>query len=196
MSDDGSYVFFDSADPLVPQATNGKLNVYEWHEGKLALISSGTDAYSSFFLDSSPDGSNVFFGTHAQLSPRDTDGAGDLYDARIGGGEQLLGETAQCEGDACQPPLATPLDQTPASLSFSGAGNVSGAEQAPLAAAPSPRARRQARRRVLLARALTACRRDRSRHVRTVCERHARKRYGSAAKASAEPVKSSRRGGR
>jgi len=194
ISDDGSYVFFDSADPLVPQATNGKLNVYEWREGKLGLISPGSDAYSSFFLDSSPDGSNVFFGTHAQLSPRDTDSAGDLYDARVGGGERALGETAQCEGDACQPPPATPLDRTPASLSFSGAGNVSAAAAPP--AAPAPRASGQARRRVLLAKALKACTKQRSRHVRVVCERHAHKRYGSAAKASAGPVKSSGKGGR
>ena len=30
MSDNGSYAFFDSADPLVPQATSGSLHVYEW----------------------------------------------------------------------------------------------------------------------------------------------------------------------
>ena len=30
MSDDGSCVFFDSADPLVPQAENHTLDVFEW----------------------------------------------------------------------------------------------------------------------------------------------------------------------
>ena len=31
MSDNGEYVFFDTADALVPQDTNGTLDVYEWH---------------------------------------------------------------------------------------------------------------------------------------------------------------------
>ena len=83
MSDDGSYVFFDSADALVPQATNGTLDVYEWHDGRISLLSSGSDATPSYFLGASTDGSNVFFGTHAQLVPADQDTAGNIYDARI-----------------------------------------------------------------------------------------------------------------
>ncbi len=122
---DGSYVFFDSAESLVPQATNGKIDVYEWHEGTISLVGSGQDSTNSFFLDSSENGSNVFFGTHAQLVPQDTDTEGDLYDARICTAEDPClkppGESErECEGDACQNPVPGPAGLTPASVAFSG----------------------------------------------------------------------------
>jgi cell division septation protein DedD len=123
ISNDGEYAFFDTAEPLVPQDTNSALDVYEWHDGVISLISSGTDPRNTFFLDSSADGSNVFFGTHVRLVPQDTDSSGDLYDARIGGGFRVFAGTGQCEGDACQNPGPSPIDQTPASLTFSGLGN-------------------------------------------------------------------------
>jgi hypothetical protein len=131
MSDDGSYVFFDTADALAPQDGNGTLDVYEWHEGRVSLISSGTDAAPSFFLGTSASGHDVFFGTHAKLVPQDIDSAGDLYDARICTASEpciapSAGETAQCEGDACQTPAPSPIDSTPGSLTFSGLGNVVG----------------------------------------------------------------------
>ena len=130
----GSYVFFDTAESLVPQATNGKVDVYEWEadgtgscteaKGCVRLIGSGQDSISSFFLGSSADGSNLFLGTHAQLVSRDTDTEGDLYDARRGGGEAQLPSSVPCEGDACSNPPLPPLFQTPASVTFSGAGNL------------------------------------------------------------------------
>jgi hypothetical protein len=129
MSNDGSYVFFDTADALVPTDTNRTLDVYEWHEGALSLISSGHDSAPSFFLGSSPDGSNVFFGTHARLLPQDRDSAGDIYDARICTESDPCiqpppGETAQCEGGACQSPPPLALFQTPATLTLASSGNL------------------------------------------------------------------------
>ena len=137
---DGSYVFFDTAESLVPQATNGKVDVYEWEtdgmgscrevSGCVSLVGSGQDPLSSFFLDSSENGSNVFFGTHARLVPQDTDTEGDLYDARIcepENGNPCIqppsAESKQCEGDACDNPPPAPIEQTPAMLTFSGPGN-------------------------------------------------------------------------
>jgi hypothetical protein len=129
ISENGEYVFFDTAESLVSQDSNGKIDVYEWHNGIISLISSGGDSADSFFLDSSDDGSNVFFGTHAQLVPQDTDTEGDLYDARICTPEDPCiksqpGEAVQCEGGACQSPPSAPIEETPASLTFSGAGNL------------------------------------------------------------------------
>ena len=93
ISDGGSYVFFDTADALVSTDSNKTLDVYEWEvqgtggcglaRGCVHLISSGKDPSPSYFLGASPDGSNVFFGTHARLVPADTDSSGDVYDARI-----------------------------------------------------------------------------------------------------------------
>jgi hypothetical protein len=140
MSENGNYVFFDTAESLVPQDTNGALDVYEWEakgtsgceltQGCVHLISSGEDPKASFFIDSSPDGKNVFFGTHAKLVLADTDGSGDLYDARMEGGFSPPTPIPPCEGDACANPLPLPLVQAPATLTSAGSGNF--------ARAPSP----------------------------------------------------------
>jgi hypothetical protein len=132
MTDDGSYVFFDTADPLVPQDSNGTLDVYEWHGGRVSLISSGQDPAASFLLGTSAaivngedmQAANVFFGTHARLVPQDTDTAGDLYDARVKGGFGVVGRTGPCEGNACQNPSPAPIETSPGSFTFSGPGDV------------------------------------------------------------------------
>jgi hypothetical protein len=123
ISEDGSDVFFDTASALVPQATPGKVHVYEWHEGTISMISSPSDPSDAFFLGSSADGSNVFFSTHAQLAPADTDQSTDVYDARVNGGFSELA-TPQCTGTGCQGvPAAPPIFATPASFTFEGVGN-------------------------------------------------------------------------
>jgi hypothetical protein len=124
-SEDGSYVFFDTADALVPQDTNGKIDVYEWHDGSISLVTSGSDPYDSFFLDASGDGHDVFFGSHAQLVAQDTDVAGDLYDARVGGGFPAPVAPAVCSGDECQGQPSTAPALSPASSElFVGSGNL------------------------------------------------------------------------
>jgi Fibronectin type III domain len=133
ISDDGSYVFFVTTDRLVPQDQNplgGGLitsapgeDVYEWHNGTVSLISSGTDSQPSVFIGASADGRDVFFGTHSQLASQDIDGLGDVYDARIGGGFPVPAGSAPCEGDACQSPSSAPNDATPSSSTFSGPGD-------------------------------------------------------------------------
>jgi hypothetical protein len=138
MSDDGSYAFFDTPTVLVPGATNGTLDVYEWHEGTISLIGSGSEPGPSFFLGYSPyttgkgekvEGGNVFIGTHARLVAADTNSVGNIYDARVCVTESPCiqappGETAQCEGSSCQAQSIEPLDATPTSLTFSGPGDV------------------------------------------------------------------------
>lgn len=127
MSDDGRHVFFDSANALVPSDTNGKLDVYEYdtETGKPALISSGQCNCDSFFDGASPNGGDVFFTTREQLVRSDQDNIYDLYDARVGGGiaAQQEAPPVGCEGDACQAPVSPPVDSTPGSSSFAGAGN-------------------------------------------------------------------------
>ncbi len=107
LSDEGR-LFFDSADPLVPQVTVGTReeqvqgqtqrvgveNVYEYEPqgvgscqspsgGCVALISGGSSSNESAFLETTPSGNDVFFLTAAQLSSQDTDTAFDVYDARV-----------------------------------------------------------------------------------------------------------------
>jgi hypothetical protein len=142
ISDDGSRVFFDSYEALLPHDTNGKVDVYEWerpgsgdctegrpeysppNDGCLSLISSGESPSDSQFVDASADGTDVFFSTASSLLPQDP-GLIDIYDARAGGGYPAPPALpASCEGEACQGPLAPPNDPTPASSAFEGAGNV------------------------------------------------------------------------
>jgi hypothetical protein len=179
MSNDGSEIFFDTADPLVSRDGNKTLDVYEWHDGAISLISSGEDPAPSYFLGMSPDGTNAFFGTHAKLVPEDTDTYGDLYDARVCTTTDPCikpppGETAQCEGDTCQNPPPTPNDPSPVSFIFSGAGNIPGEVK------PQVRALTNTQR---LIRALRACRKKPKRHRKT-CEALARKRYGKTSKST------------
>ncbi len=77
MSDDGSRVFFDSVDALIPQDTNGLNDVYEWErdgsggcesgEGCIYLLTGGTGGEGAFMIDSSSSGDDVFFTSRAQL---------------------------------------------------------------------------------------------------------------------------------
>jgi DNA-binding beta-propeller fold protein YncE len=141
LSDSGR-LFFNAADALVPQDTDGTEDVYQYEPsavgsctgqsptfgpasgGCVDLISSGTSPEESAFLDASENGDDVFFLTASRLTPKDVDTAFDIYDARSGGGEPPLASPPACEGDACQLPATPPLDATPGSLTFNGAGNV------------------------------------------------------------------------
>jgi hypothetical protein len=128
ISDDGRYVFFSTGERLVREDTNGQYDVYEYDTvtGKRSLLSSGESDASSFFLEASPDGKDVFFLTHERLSGWDRDGQVDLYDARVNGGvPDPPPPPPGCEGDACQPPPLALNDPTPGSSSFAGPGNPS-----------------------------------------------------------------------
>lgn len=188
LSEDGSRLFFESTDTLSPRDTNGVGDVYEWEEpghgscteasdsysklngGCVSLISSGQSPRDSEFIDASPSGEDVFFATLSSLVPQDS-GLVDIYDARVDGGfAPPPGTPAACEGEACQSPPAPPLDLTPGSLSFSGAGNLVNEGQVPV----KPRVKSLTRAQQL-AKALRACR-SRVKKKRA-CEAKARSRY-------------------
>ena len=124
MSADGQRVFFDTGDPLVKQDANGVRDVYLWEQGKVSLISSGRSSKESYFLDNSESGNDVFFTTSEGLNPEDTDGAYDVYDARVGGGFSVVGPPAPCSGGGCQTPEAPPSFNAAGSSELNGAGNV------------------------------------------------------------------------
>jgi hypothetical protein len=172
VSNDGGRVFFASPDRLLPQATNGLYNVYEYEVGTLHLLDDGSAPFQSWLVGASADGRDVVFATDASLLPQDRDGGqADLYDARIGGGFPELTPPAPCHGEACKPPpSAPPVDETPGSATFNGPGNQTASDTAAKSLTRSQR----------LARALRACRRK-PRRERPACRRRAQIRYGRAA---------------
>lgn len=125
MSADGKWVFFDTADALVPADTNEKRDAYRWsEEDGPRLISTGVSGFGSFILDVSADGASAFFATREGIAPLDSDGSYDVYAARIGGGFPST-ELPPCEGDECQGPSAgQSVRLAPGSKSLRGRGNV------------------------------------------------------------------------
>lgn len=122
---DSGRVFFQTSRGLVPADSNGKVDVYEFENGELFLISGGSGTEDSYFLDASASGDDVFFDTRDRLVGWDEDSKYDAYDARAGGGlPEPPPPPPPCEGDSCQPPPVVPNDVTPASSSFVGPGNV------------------------------------------------------------------------
>lgn len=125
ISANGDRVFFDTPNALVPQDTNGVSDVYEWENGTVYLISSGSSAEESLYLANDETGENVFFATSQGLVPGDTDEAYDVYDARIPRpGDNPPPAALPCKGSICQGPPSVPqLLSPPASETFSGPGN-------------------------------------------------------------------------
>ncbi len=147
VSDGGDRVFFDSAEPLVPQDTNGVQDVYEWERedagsctsatavngGCVYLLSGGTSKWNSWFIGASSDGNAVFVATRAQLVPGDLNEAFDLYDVQVDGTSPIT--PPACTGTGCQGvPAPPPTFSTPSSVTFEGPGNF----PAPIEAAKPP----------------------------------------------------------
>jgi hypothetical protein len=169
LSDDGRYVFFSTAEPLVAQDTNGTSDAYEYDAltGTVRLLSGGTDPAPSYFIDASNDGQNAFFVTRAQLVGWDTDDNYDLYDARVGGGlPEPVAAAPPCAGDGCRAQRRPPPASTvPASSVYIGAANTTAT---PRATATRPKPRRRCPRNTVARRVKhrTRCVRTHRRHLR------------------------------
>jgi hypothetical protein len=191
LSDSGR-LFFDSPAGLAPQDVNGTEDVYQYEpagagscaeaQGCVSLISGGTGPGESVFQDASATGEDAFFVTGDRLVGEDFDNGYDMYDAHacraqapcFPAGSAL---SPPCNsGDSCKvAPSPQPLlFGSPASATFSGAGNLTPGP----AAASSKRGLTRAQR---SARALRACQRMHRRSRRMACERGAEKRYGKQA---------------
>jgi hypothetical protein len=95
---------------LSPDAKNGKTDIYEWHDGDVSLVSSGSAEEDDTRGTITASGRDLMFTTSQGLVSQDTDGLQDIYDARIGGGFLPVPAVRQpCSGDACQGPLTNPV---------------------------------------------------------------------------------------
>jgi hypothetical protein len=149
LSSDGSRVFFETPDSLLPQDTNGVQDVYEWEReaaggssgcqrtsggfsetsgGCLFLLSTGRSPQPSFFADASLSGDDAFLFTNQALVGQDEDQIGDIYDARVNGGllAQIPTAALPCANEAaCRGPQSQSVTSgAPASSSLTGAGNL------------------------------------------------------------------------
>ena len=139
-------VFFESTDALLPNDTNGRIDVYEYDGDthSLSLISNGQANRASWFLDATLSGGDVILGTTAQLVGSDRDELYDVYDARIGGGFAVPASAVECAGEACQgEPAPPPALAAPGSVSLTDQGNSVPAAKSALAHRHKPSARRR-----------------------------------------------------
>jgi hypothetical protein len=142
LSDDGSRLFFESRDVLLPSDENEKRDVYEFGRGGagscdeastdfdpatggcLSLISSGKSGDDSYLIDASSSGRDVFLSTRRALVGWDDNEHYDAYDAREGGGFAEPTEPSICQGEACKLPAGAPPSVTPPpTATFQGPGN-------------------------------------------------------------------------
>jgi hypothetical protein len=126
LSNNGEVVFFQSDEALVPTDLNGVADVYEWNDGRIALISGGRSTRPSTLMGATPSGSDVFFRTTERLVPGGQEpGAPAVYDARVGGGFEAQSTPVDpCKVDFCRGPATAPPVALPAgSAAFVGPHN-------------------------------------------------------------------------
>jgi hypothetical protein len=210
MSSDGNRIFFNSKEALVSGDDNNRTDVYEWEapgegtcvpggpsysgaeHGCLYLLSGGTSAEYSAFLDADETGENVFFATRAQLTPQDHGETFAVYDARVGA--PAPSATTACTGSGCQgvAPVA-PRFSTPPSSTFSGGNEDFETASRPTTGkatnpctlttgSPSSKCTKAQN----LRKALTQCHKDKKKAKKKTCEASARKKYGPKPKKSSK----------
>jgi hypothetical protein len=200
----GSRIFFSTTEKLVPADENGVEDVYEWEQegtgscakgqvsGCFYLISSGKSPDPSFYLDNSESGNDVFFSTREGLVPSDTDGAYDVYDARVGGGFPPEPSSTSCESGCQGTPGSPPILGAPAGSALYPAGeNVPPGTPRTAVQTFTNKTKPKLTRKQLLAKALKACR-SKPKKQRPACVKRANKAYGAKVKAKAK-AKSRRR---
>ncbi len=198
MSSDGSRVFFDSSEPLVPQDTNGTVDVYEWerdnsgtcHEtaGCVYLLSGGVNSSVSSLVAESSSGNDVFIVSRARLVGSAENEAFNLYDVSADGSRPV--SPPACSGTGCQGvPAAPPVFAVPPSVTFAGVGNFP-----PLVMSKATSKKKALTRTQKLSDALRACGTMHGRK-RKKCEATAHTRFETRAKARQKNVSGVRKGG-
>ncbi len=139
ISDDGRTFIFSSSTPYVHRDVNQGLDLYEWHDGRLRLLSDGLSEYENeadvsrpYPLGISSDGVDILFSSGLKLTGHEIEEAPQLYVARTGGGfPPPPAAPAHCVEDSCQGPLVSPPNNAgAASATFSGPGNAAAEKKA------------------------------------------------------------------
>ena len=142
LSDDGSRLFFETYDRLLPADESPARDVYEFElpgagsctqasasydpasGGCHFLISSGTSDEQSRIVDASANGRDIFLSTRSVLTGWDVNENYDVYGARVGGGFPEPAPERICQGEACVPPVGpAPSQPSAATPGVQNAGN-------------------------------------------------------------------------
>ena len=139
ISDDGNFLAFATPTPLVAADQNTApagedpaegMDVYEWRDGRLFMITDGLTKWPREFESPSatgisPSGQNLYFFVAAQLTPDALDGYRRLYTARIGGGIVFPKPPLICPLEVCQgTPRGAPQKPYPLTVDARGTGNL------------------------------------------------------------------------
>ena len=127
--------FFESRSRLVPEDTDDAYDVYQWGNGGLSLLSTGTsDTDGAMFVGNDRSGTNVYFATRDQLTWQDRDRVLDIYTARIGGGVPEPSPPPACAAlaDACRDGGVASEAPQPRTKSGASVGDAAPGERAVL----------------------------------------------------------------
>jgi len=180
ISDDGASIIFTTAERLQAEDVSGAPQVYLWHDGRVSLISDGTNPAGVTEPPSmSGTGSDIVFATTTQLVRQDTDHLQDIYDARVDGGFPAPEAEPSCKQEGCQGGLSSPpAFGTPGSETFSSGGNQTAPPFRGVVLEPEPKPKSTALTDAWkLEKALAKCKRHLRHAKRASCERAARRRY-------------------
>ncbi len=118
----------DQNTPPAGSNPNRGIDVYEWRDGLLLLVTDGLTDWpnkgEAHTWGISPSGRDFFFTAAAQYTSDALDGYQRLYDARIGGGFDFSPPPKPCPLEVCQgTPKGTPEEVLPGSTTFTGPSN-------------------------------------------------------------------------
>jgi hypothetical protein len=187
VSNDGRRVVYDD----LPPGEGSLETLQEWNGEPVPVQLSPLGATSSYYVlgTAGPELEDIFFAAHEPLVGADRNGGTqDVYDARVQGGFSpcTAGNPNPSPGSSsCSPPTSTPNPQAPSPSPYTAGLGLAAFGLAPLppdtshpASAVKPLTRAQK-----LAKALKACKKDKSKSKRTKCEKEARKKYAPKSKA-------------
>jgi hypothetical protein len=187
VSNDGRRVVYDDKPP-----GGGSLEtLQEWNGEPVPVQLSPLGATSSYYVlgTAGAELEDVFFAAHEPLVSADRNGGTqDVYDARLQGGFPpcTAGNPNPSPGSSsCSPATSTPNPQAPAPSPYTAGLGLAAFSLPPLPADTSHPASavKLLTRAQKLAKALKACKKDKSKSKRTKCEKEARKKYGTKSKA-------------
>jgi hypothetical protein len=122
-------VFFQSRSRLTADDTDSAMDVFEWRDGQLSLVTAGVNpGVDAFYKGNDNTGRNVYFATTDAVTWQDHDAVADVYTARVGGGITQPAAPTICDAlaGACRAPSPGAASPVPVSSLSGGGGDAAG----------------------------------------------------------------------